>query len=173
MVGGYLGIWWTARNLGLSRQLAILPGLTFATTPYVLSEMYGRGAWAELVAVNAAAVVFGAVTALLWRPEPARSRGPALAALVAASALVAGTHNITLMLSVALLPLMLLALLPLRGRSRTPIVPELGWAVAAVALGVGTHRRLVAAQPVVRTQHVGRGSIDVQEQHVRRDLRAR
>ncbi len=137
MVGGYLGIWWTARNLGLSPQLAILPGLTFATTPYVLSEIYGRGAWAELVAVNAAAVVLGAVTALLWRSEPARSRGPAIAALVASSAVLAGTHNITLMLSVVLLPLMLVVLLPLRGRGRTPVVPELAWTAAAVILGVG------------------------------------
>ena len=25
VVGGYLGIWWAARNLGLSRRLAVLP----------------------------------------------------------------------------------------------------------------------------------------------------
>ncbi len=137
MVAGYLGIWWTARNLGLSPQLAILPGLTFATTPYLLSEIYGRGAWAELVAVNTAAVVLGAVTALVWRPQRARSRGPAIAALVASSAFLAGTHNITLMVSGVLLPLMLLALLPLRGRGRGPILPALAWTAAAVALGVG------------------------------------
>jgi hypothetical protein len=135
MVAGYLGIWWTARNLGLSPQLAILPGLTFATTPYVLSEIYGRGAWAELVAVNAAAVVLGAVTALLWRPE--RARGRALIVLVAASALLAGTHNITLMVSAVLLPLILLALLPLRSRALGPVGPELARAGVAVAAGVG------------------------------------
>lgn len=135
MVAGYLGIWWTARNLGLSHQLAIFPGLIFATTPYVLSEIYGRGAWAELVAVNAAAVMLGALTALLWRPD--RPRGPALAALVAATALLAGSHNITLLLSTAFLPLMLLALLPLRGRTSPPVWPELGRAAIAVALGIG------------------------------------
>jgi hypothetical protein len=138
MICGYLGIWWTARSLGLSPQLAILPGLTFATTPYVLSEIYGRGAWAELVAVNAAAVALGAVTALLWRPEPRRSRGPALVALAAASALLAGTHNITLMVSAIFLPLIVLALLPLRTRpGQPPLLPELGRAAAAVALGIG------------------------------------
>jgi hypothetical protein len=62
MVGGYLGIWWTARNLGLSHRLAVLPPLTFSTTPYLLSDLYGRGAWAEFLAVNAAAVVLGAAT---------------------------------------------------------------------------------------------------------------
>ena len=65
IVCGYVGIWWTARNLGLSPQLAVLPGLVFTTAPYVLSEIYGRGAWAELVAVNAAAVLLGALTAML------------------------------------------------------------------------------------------------------------
>jgi hypothetical protein len=137
MAGGYLGIWWTARNLGLSPQLAILPALIFATTPYVLSEIYGRGAWAELVAVNAAAVALGAATSLLWRPRPERSRGPALAALVAAGALLAGTHNITLMVSAVLLPLILLALLPLRGRARPPLGPELARIAVAGALGIG------------------------------------
>jgi hypothetical protein len=137
MVGGYLGIWWTARNLGLSPQLAVLPGLAFATTPYVLSEIYGRGAWAELVGVNAAAVALGAATALLWRPRPERSRGPAFAALIAASALVAGTHNITLMVSAVLLPLMLLPLLPFRGRSLPPLLPELARVAIAVAIGIG------------------------------------
>jgi hypothetical protein len=136
MVAGYLGIWWTARNLGLSHQLAILPALIFATTPYVLSEIYGRGAWAELVAVNAAAVMLGALTALLWRPAGGR-RGPALLALVASSAIVAGTHNLTLLLSGVLLSLTLLALLALRRPGSPQLRPELLRAAAAVALGAG------------------------------------
>ena len=131
IVGGYLGIWWTARNLGLSPQLAILPALTFTTTPYVLSEIYGRGAWAELVAANAAAVMLGGLTALLW--HPGRRRAPALAALIAATAVVAGTHNLTLMMSAVALPLLLLAVLPLRGPGRPPVLP----ALAGVGLGVG------------------------------------
>ena len=49
MVGGYLGIWWAALNLGLSRRLAVLPGLIYATTPYVVSDAYGRGASERLV----------------------------------------------------------------------------------------------------------------------------
>ena len=139
MVCGYLGIWWTARNLGLSPQLAILPGLAFATTPYVLSEIYGRGAWAELVAVNATAVALGASTSLLWRPRPECPRAPTMAALTASTAVVAGTHNITLLVSAILLPLILLALLPLRARDpgRPRLLPELGRAAAAVALGIG------------------------------------
>jgi hypothetical protein len=133
IVAGYSGIWWAARNLGLSRRLAILPALAFSTTPYILSNLYGRGAWSEFIAVNAAAVLLGALTALLWHP---RSRG-AFAATVAATAVIAGTHNLTLMLSAVVLPLLLLALMPLRPASAGPLSRAIGRGVGATALGVG------------------------------------
>ncbi|MCZ4491873.1 MAG: hypothetical protein JWP53_804, partial [Conexibacter sp.] len=138
MAAGYLGIWWTARNLGLSHRLAVLPALTFSTTPYLVSDLYGRGAWAELIAVNAAAVMLGAVTALLWRPER-RGAGP-LAALASCGAIVAGTHNITLLLSAVALPLIVLAVLPLapRGVTTAGTVRRLAQATVAAALGVGS-----------------------------------
>ncbi|HEV7751120.1 MAG TPA: hypothetical protein VGO71_06250 [Baekduia sp.] len=139
MVGGYLGIWWTARNLGLSHRLAVLPALIFSTTPYLLSDLYGRGAWAELVAVNAAAMMLGALTALVWHPDrhPAR----ALATLAACGALIAGTHNVTLLLSALALPLILLAVLPLAPRTAAAtgagIIRRLALAAGAAALGIG------------------------------------
>ena len=137
MVGGYLGIWWAARNLGLSRRLAVLPGLVYATTPYVLSDAYGRGAWAELVAVNAVAVMVGAWTALL--SPSGRSRTLALAALVGAAAVLAGTHNVTLLMTAVVLPLIVLALLPFTsaGMERPAVLRSLGRGVVAIALGVG------------------------------------
>jgi hypothetical protein len=137
LVAGYLGIWWTARNLGLSQRLAILPGLVFATTPYLLADLYGRGAWAEFVAVNAAAVMLGGLTALVWHPE--RGRGRALAALAGSGALLAGTHNVSLMLCALLLPLLLAALLPLApaGLPLSGLVRRLSLGVLAIALGVG------------------------------------
>ena len=135
IVCGYLGIWWTARNLGLSAPLAVLPGLIFATTPYVLSEIYGRGAWAELIAVNAVAVILGALTALLWHPE--RRRVPAYAALVASAAVVCGTHNLTLMMAAVLVPLLVLVVLPLRPAGSPPLLPSLARAGIALTLGAG------------------------------------
>ena len=135
IVCGYVGIWWTARNLGLSPQLAVLPGLVFTTAPYVLSEIYGRGAWAELVAVNAAAVLLGALTAMLWRPEGQRTRS--FAALVASTAVIAGTHNLTLLLSAILLPLLLVAMLPLRPAGSPRLLPTAVRAAGAGALGAG------------------------------------
>ena len=137
VVGGYLGIWWTSLSLGLSRRLAVLPALIYATTPYVLSDAYGRGAWAELVGVNAVAVMLGGWTALLC--SEARSPKLALAALVGSGAVLAGTHNVTLLMTAAVLPLIVLALLPLTsaGRGRAAVLASLGRGVIATALGAG------------------------------------
>ncbi|MCU1675441.1 MAG: 6-pyruvoyl-tetrahydropterin synthase related domain [Frankiales bacterium] len=137
MVAGYLGIWWAARNLGLSHGLAVIPALTFATAPYLVAELYGRGAWAEQLGANAAAVVLGAVTAKIWKPT-AHPRGTS-AALVASGAVLAGTHNLSLMMAALLLPLIVLAVLPLAPWSRgiLGIARSVGGAVVALAVGAG------------------------------------
>ncbi|HEV7494733.1 hypothetical protein [Baekduia sp.] len=137
MVSGYLGIWWTALNLGLSRRLAVLPGLIYATTPYVLSDAYGRGAWAELVSVNAVPVMLAGWTALL-RPQPRHPR-LGLAALVGSAAVIAGTHNVALMMTGLVLPFIVLALLPVTvgGLGRRDFLSRLGRGALAVAIGVG------------------------------------
>lgn len=135
ILAGYFGMWWTARNLGLSRELAVLPAATFAATPYLACEIYGRGAWAELLAVNAAPVALGAVTALLWHPKRGL-RGP-LVALVLSGAVIAGTHNLTLLMASMLMPLMVLSLLPLAPGPPIDLLRRLGPAVVAVILGVG------------------------------------
>ena len=137
VVGGYLGIWWTALSLGLSRRLAVLPALIYATTPYVLSDAYGRGAWAELVGVNAVAVMLGGWTALLR--ADARYPRLALGALVGSGSLLAGTHNVTLLMTAAVLPLIVLALLPFTagGMERAAVLARLGRGAIATVLGVG------------------------------------
>jgi hypothetical protein len=137
LMAGYLGVWWTARNLGLSHRLAILPALAFAATPYMLSDLYGRGSWAELVGANTAAVLLGAFTALLCNPKP--RHGGALAGLVASGAMLAGTHNLSLLMSALTLPFILGALLPLASRTVgvRAIARRLAVGVGAIALGVG------------------------------------
>jgi hypothetical protein len=139
MVTGYLGIWWAARNLGLSRALAVLPGLTYAAAPYVVCDLYGRAAWPELVAVNGLAVLIGGLTALLVRPR-GRDAG-ALAAITAAVVVIAGTHNLTLLMTVIVLPPALIAVVLMRPRGAVPLLPAAGRALVAGILGLG----LVAA----------------------------
>lgn len=140
IVAGYLGVWWTARSVGLSHRLAVLPALSFSVAPYVLTNLYGRGAWSEFVGVNVAALLLGALTAVLFRPRERSDAGP-LAAVVAATAVVAGTHNLTLMACALVLPPALLALSPLRGADVRPLRVVLARAAGACALGLG----LVAA----------------------------
>ncbi|MES1193964.1 MAG: hypothetical protein ABUM26_06525 [Solirubrobacterales bacterium] len=139
-VVGYLGIWWTARNLGLSHRLAVLPGLAFAATPYLVADLYGRSSWAELMAVNLIPLLLGALSALLWHPE----RGPIkpMAALCVAAAVIAGTHNVTVLLTAIVLPLLMIALLPLvpcaAGALRARFVArQLGLSALAIAVGAG------------------------------------
>jgi hypothetical protein len=132
-VAGYLGILWAARSLGLSRELAVLPALAYALAPYMLALLYGRGAWSELVAASAVAVAVGALTALLCGPEEQRRR--ALAALALAVATIAGTHNLTMLMSAFVLPLVVLALLPVA--RRPGLLARLGSALLAAVLGAG------------------------------------
>lgn len=139
-VAGYLGIWWAARSVGLSHRLAPVPALTFACTPYVLTNLYGRGAWSEFVAINAAAALFGALTATLFRPRERSSAGP-MAAVVATTAVVAATHNLTLMASAIVLPLALSSLLRLRSPDTVPVRVAVARMTGSAALGLG----LVAA----------------------------
>jgi hypothetical protein len=137
LLAGYVGIYWTARNLGLARGLAVLPALIFATMPWMVTEVYGRSAWTELVAINAAALMLGAATSLFWRPGHARRRS--LAALTLGMAAVGGSHTLTTMTAGVGLPLFLLLLAPVLPRplEARRLLRTAGSALAAIALGVG------------------------------------
>jgi hypothetical protein len=102
---------WTARNLGVPPRLALVPGILFAVTPYTVSNLYGRGDWAELVAVGALAVAVGAATSVISGHSESELGG--VAALAVSVAAIAGTHNLTLLLSALVAPVLAVALLPL------------------------------------------------------------
>lgn len=105
------GVSWTARNLGVSPRLAIIPGVLFASTPYVVSNLYGRGAWAELLAIGGVALALGAATSLLT--GRARSQPLVLVVLALSVAWIAGMHNLTLLFTALLAPLLAVALFPI------------------------------------------------------------
>ena len=104
------GVSWTARNLGVPPRPALIPGVLFATTPYMVSDLYGRGAWAELVALASLALATGAATSVL--SGRARSTPLVLIVLVLAVSGIAGSHNLTLLLSAIFAPFLALALVP-------------------------------------------------------------
>jgi hypothetical protein len=133
IAAAYGGLFWIARQLGVKGLLAHAPAIVFVTSAYYVTELYGKGAWAEFVAISMLPLVLAASLRL------ARGRfsaGP-VACLVAASAVYSGSHNITLLWGSTLAIVALVVYWLLSGRSR-----ELPWrrmlAVAGlIALGVG------------------------------------
>jgi hypothetical protein len=133
MVAAYGGLFWLARQLGVKGVMAHAPAIVFVTSAYYISVLYGKGAWAEFLAVSMLPLVLAASLRLVrgrWRVWP-------VAGLVAASTVLSGTHNVTLLWGSTVAIVALAVYWLLSGRSR-----ELPWrrilAVAGlIALGVG------------------------------------
>ena len=133
MAAAYGGLFWLARQMGVKGLLAHAPAIVFVTSAYYISDLYGKGAWAEFVAVSMLPLVLAASLRLV---RGRLSVGP-VACLVAASTVFSGSHNVTLLWGSTLAIAALVVYWLLSGRSR-----ELPWrrmfAVAGlIALGVG------------------------------------
>ena len=133
IAAAYGGLFWLARQLGVKGVLAHAPAIVFVTSAYYVSNLYGRGAWTEFIAVSALPLVLAASLRLV---RGRLSAGP-VACLVAASVVFSGSHNITLLWGSTLAVVALVVYWLASGRSR-----ELPWrrmlAVAGlIALGVG------------------------------------
>jgi hypothetical protein len=89
--GAFGGTLWLGRQAGLGTGLASLPALAVATSPYAVTLLYGRGAWAEIVAVGALPLALAGAFAVVRGDRPWLG----LAALAVAVAAVGGSHNIT------------------------------------------------------------------------------
>jgi hypothetical protein len=135
VAGSYLGMVWLGRELGLRGMLSHAPALTVVTSAYYITNLYGRGAWTELMATAVIAPLLASgvhlVRASRWRPLP-------IVVFVVSAVLFTGSHNITLLWgsTVAVLTgsILLLALggvrrLPLR---RLAMVAGLGGASVLV-----------------------------------------
>ena len=156
IAAAYGGLFWLARQLGVKGVLAHAPAIVFVTSAYYVSILYGKGAWAEFMAVSALPLVLAASLRLL---RGRLSVGP-VACLVAASAVLSGSHNITLLWGSTLAVVALVVYWLASGRSR-----ELPWrrmlAVAGlIVLGVGlngwfllpdlsyAHDTIISGEPV-------------------------
>ncbi|HWW90123.1 MAG TPA: hypothetical protein VNY35_05010 [Solirubrobacteraceae bacterium] len=133
IAAAYGGLFWLARQLGVKGVLAHAPALVFVTSAYYVTDLYGRGAWEEFIAVSMLPLVLAASLRLVR----GRLSVVPVACLVAASAVFSGSHNITLLWgsTVALVALVVYWLVS--GRSR-----ELPWGrmlgvASLIALGVG------------------------------------
>lgn len=87
----YTGTLWLARQAGLDLGAASLAALVVATSPYTVTALYGRGAWTEIVATSALPLGLAGALAVLRGSHPRAG----IAAVGATAAIVAGSHNIT------------------------------------------------------------------------------
>jgi hypothetical protein len=133
IAAAYGGLFWLARQLGVKGALAHAPAIVFVTSAYYVTDLYGRGAWAEFMAVSALPLVLAASLRLVrgrWRVGP-------VACLVAASAVFSGSHNITLLWGSTLAVGALACYWLLSGRSRELPWRRMAAAAGLIALGVG------------------------------------
>jgi len=94
IAGTYGGVLWLARQLGLRGPLAHAPALTVVTSAYYITNLYGRGAWTEFMAV---AAIPPLLAGGLWLARaPAWRVGPVIVFVVSA-VVFSGSHNITLL----------------------------------------------------------------------------
>src|SRR5271166_3999060 len=133
IAAAYGGLFWLARQLGVKGVLAHAPAIVFVTSAYYVSNLYGRGDWEEFIAVSALPLVLAASLRLV---RGRLSVWPVVC-LVAASVVLSGSHNITLLWGSTVAVVALVVYWLGSGRSR-----ELPWrrmlAVAGlIALGVG------------------------------------
>jgi hypothetical protein len=130
IAAAYGGVFWLARQLGVKGLLAHAPAIVFVTSAYYVTNLYGRGAWAEFMAVSALPLVLAASLRLVrgrWRA------GPVLC-LVAASVIFTGSHNITLLWGTTVALVVLACYWLLSGRSRELPWRRIGATAALIAL---------------------------------------
>ncbi|MBU6148007.1 MAG: hypothetical protein KGP10_07540, partial [Actinomycetales bacterium] len=133
---GMVGAFLLVRRLGVSRGLAGALAVIVGISPYAVTNVYERFAWAELTGFGFGVCALALAARLVSRSRAQLSAEVPLLALAVAG--LAGTHNISLLLTVTVGGCVLLILLPsLVARHPRPVVlANLGWVVGAGACGV-------------------------------------
>ncbi len=133
IAGDYLGALWLSRQLGLRGLLAHAPGLTIITSAYFITNLYGRGAWPEFMAVASivplAASGLCLARARVWRPG-------AVLVFVLSVVILTGSHNITMVWAPVMGALFLFTIWLACGRSRELPYRRLAMLVGLGAVGV-------------------------------------
>jgi putative flippase GtrA len=127
IAAAYGGLFWLARQLGVRGIAAHAPAIVFVTSAYYITDLYGRGAWTELLATSMLLLVIASALRVVRGPPRV---APAVC-LVAASVVFSGSHNISLLLGVTVTALALTVYWIASGRPR-----ELPWRRMAAAAGL-------------------------------------
>jgi hypothetical protein len=117
MFAAYGGSLWLARQCGVRGLFAHVPAAVVLTSSYYSTDLYGRGAWAEFMAVSSIPLLVASAVALVRAP---RWRASTVLILVVAVLAFTGSHNITLEWGVLVLGLVGLGMLAFHGPSGLP-----------------------------------------------------
>jgi hypothetical protein len=136
-IGAYGGTLWLGRELGLRGWTAHAPALVVITSAYYVTNMYGRGAWPELLATSAIAPLVASgvhlVRAPTWRPLP-------VLIFALSTVIFTGSHNITLLWGTTVAAGALLVIWLALGAS-----PHLPYRRLAMLAGLGLASSLINA----------------------------
>jgi hypothetical protein len=93
LAAAYLGWTWLAMQAGVRGWRAQIPGCIAVTAPYAVSNYYGRGDIAEMLATSMIPVVAASALSLVRQP---RTRLTSAVPYVIGVAVLTGTHTLTL-----------------------------------------------------------------------------
>jgi hypothetical protein len=135
IAGTYGGTIWLGRELGLRGRAVHAAALALVTSAYYITNLYGRGAWTEFIAVAVIAPLVASgvdlVRASAWRPWP-------VLVFVVSTVLFSGSHNITLVWGTTMVAITALAVWLAFGAPRALPVGRLamvgGLALASIAV---------------------------------------
>lgn len=118
IAGTYGGTVWLGRELGLRGPAVHAAALALVTSAYYITNLYGRGAWTEFIAVAAIAPLVASgvelVGASTWRPWP-------VLVFVVSAVLFSGSHNITLLWGTTMMAFTALVVWLVLGTPRLPV----------------------------------------------------
>ena len=125
-----VGMYILARSLfgPHGRWAALVAAVAYLYAPYLLTNIYNRGALSEALAQALLPWIFWSTRSLMRSPQPSRYVAPLAATLGA----LAVTHNITLLFVPVVLLAYLALLWPRRGHARAG-----AWAILALGLAMG------------------------------------
>ena len=131
IAAAYGGALWLARELGVRGWMAHAPAITFTASAYYVSNLYGRGAWPEVIATSAIPLLVASGWRLI-RDEQIRVVPSVL--FVLSAVFFAGSHNITLLLGAGVLVGGLILLRLALGRGTFAVSPRRMLEVGALLL---------------------------------------
>jgi len=134
--GAFVGLYWTTKGLGVSPPLAAALASAGVAAPYYLTDVYGRGAWAEFVAVSMVSLLLGSAVRYLVALGEGSTDRVALVLIAVSVSFILGMHNITSVLGLSFLALVVLLfawVLGIRWRDARRLVPM----VVAFVIGAG------------------------------------